>query len=82
MVRVISSSKASGVVADSAMVVVVVVVVEVVVDDLTSSGLLGRKSFLNFLGRYFTRVLLVGVTSSKLSVAVSSDFCPNLTFKE
>ena len=68
--------------ADS-VVVVDVVVVEVVVDDLTtSSGLLGRKSFLNFLGRYFTRVLLVGVTSSKLSVAVSSDFCPNLIFKE
>ena len=79
-----SSSKASRVVADSVVVVVVVdvVVVEVVVDDLTSSGLLGRKSFLNFLGRYFTRVLLVGVTSSKLSVAVSSDFCPNLILKE
>ena len=77
-----SSSKASRVVADSVVVVVVdVVVVEVVVDDLTSSGLLGRKSFLNFFGRYFTLVLLVGVTSSKLSVAVSSDFCPNLTFK-
>ena len=78
-----SSSKASRVVADSVVVVVVVdvVVVEVVVDDLTSSGLLGRNSFLNFFGRYFTLVLLVGVTSSKLSVAVSSDFCPNLTFK-
>ena len=61
VVRVLSSSTLK---TDSVVVVVVVVVGLV-------NGFFGRNGFFELLGLYLTRPLLVGVTRSKLSVAVS-----------